>query len=120
MMFASSNTTTTLLIAGIISGLLAGIFAFVSLNKKKLIYPFVASWGIFGAMASMVIFRDLVRQTVLSPYFKISSIPVNAQWGMFAIFMISLVIGLVLLTVLSVKVFPRMAEMARERFDSII
>lgn len=120
MMFASGNTTTTLLITGIISGLVAGIFAFVSLNKKKLIYPLLASWGILGAMASMVIFRDLVRQAVLSPYFKISSIPVNAQWGMFAIFMVSLVIGLALLIVLSVKVIPRMAEMARERFDSKI
>ena len=69
-------------------------------------------------MASMVIFRDLVRIEYLKPYFDLAAVPVNAQWGMFILFVVSLVIGVGLLAVLMIQVIPRIAANARERLDN--
>ncbi len=119
-MFDYSYATTLLLIIGIISALLAGIFAYLSIGKKNLFYLILSSLGIFGSMASMVIFRDLVRVAHLEPYFKLSSVPVNAQWGMFFLFVITLVLGAVFLIIYAIKVVPKIAEQSRERLKQTV
>jgi len=119
-MFNYSSATTILLILGVISALIAGIFAYLSIGKKNLFYLILSSLGIFGSMASMVIFRDLVRMAHLEPYFKLSSVPVNAQWGMFLLFVITLVLGAAFLIIYSIKVIPRIAEQSRERIEKTL
>jgi len=114
----SSNSVIILLVVGVISALIACLFAILANGKQKLLYPLISSLGVFGGTACVVIFRDLVRLNQLKPYFELSSIPVNAQWGMFALFVFSLTAALILIIVLSVKVFPKIAEQARSRFDN--
>jgi hypothetical protein len=100
---------------GIISTVIAIIFSFLAVGKRSYIFPFISSMGIFGAVISMVIFRDMVRIHELSPGFDLSMIPVNNQWGMFAIFMATLVIGLAFLIIMFAKVFPAIEVKSRER-----
>ena len=107
--------TIPLMTIGIVCGLLAVVFAFLSVGRQKALFPLVSSVGVTGVIASMVIFRDQARMAYLEPYFQLSSVPVNAQWGMLTIFLVSLVIGLALLVFLALKVVPKMAEGARER-----
>jgi len=119
-MFNYSGATIILLIIGIVSALLAGVFAYLSIGKKNPLHLILSSLGIFGSMASMVIFRDLVRMAYLEPYFKLSSVPVNAQWGMFALFVITLVLGATFLIIYAIKVIPRIAEQSRERLGQTL
>jgi hypothetical protein len=114
------GSTTTLLVVGMISALVATAFAYLSVGKRNLLYPLLSSLGIFGGMVCMVVFRDQVRLEYIKPYFDIVSIPVNAQWGMLALFLVALLIALALLIVLMVKVLPKIAESARERLEKTI
>jgi len=119
-MFDYSGSAIILLIIGIVSSLIAGVFAYLSIGKKNLFYLILSSLGIFGSMASTVIFRDLVRMVHLEPYFKLSSVPVNAQWGMFWLFVLTLVLGAAFLIIYSIKVIPRIAEQSRERIEKTL
>ena len=109
-----------LLIIGVIGGVAAAIFAFLSIGKQKMTFPLLASLGLFALVACMVIFRDLVRLNQLQPYFDMAAVPVHPQWGMFAIFMAALVAGVALLVMLSIRVFPNLSSQARERLAKIL
>jgi ABC-type transporter Mla maintaining outer membrane lipid asymmetry permease subunit MlaE len=89
-------------------------------GKRNLLFPLLSSLGIFGGMVCTVVFRDQVRLEYIKPYLDIASIPVNAQWGMLALFLMALVVALALLVVLMVKVLPKIAEGARERLEKTI
>jgi hypothetical protein len=102
---------------GIASALIATLGAYFSLGKSGSIFPLLSSLGVFGAVISMVIFRDMVRINELSPVFNLSAIPVNHQWGMFILFVITLVIGLAFLIIMFTKVFPVMAEKTHENIN---
>ncbi len=78
-----------------------------------------ASLGITLAIASQVIFRDLTRIWALEGTFDLAAIPVNLQWGMFAIFVVTLAAGAVFLVVWGIRVVPAIAEKARERLTAI-
>jgi hypothetical protein len=116
-MFSYSGLTMPLLIIGISTGLVMVISAYLAVGKSSVIYPLIASIGMLGAVGSIVIFRDLVRLRELSPYFDMAAVPVNTQWGIFTIFVITLAAGLILLIALSLKVFPNLAKMSRERLS---
>jgi hypothetical protein len=117
-MFDFSGGTVILLIIGLLSVIISYLFAFLSIGKTKIFYLILSTLGIFGSMAAMVIFRDLVRIYQLQPYFELSSVPVNAQWGMFTLFMITLAIGAAFLIIYAFKVLPNMAATARERLEN--
>jgi uncharacterized membrane protein len=53
----------------------------------------------------------------LGGHWDSSTIPVRAQWGMFALFVVTLAAGVVLLVVLGVKVLPGIAAGARRRLE---
>lgn len=115
-----ARAVVVLLVIAIIGGIAAAVFAFLSIGKQKMIFPLLASLSLFAVVACMVIFRDLVRLHQLKPYFDMSAVPVQPQWGMFAIFMSALVTGVVLLVMLSIRVFPNLASQARERLAKMI
>lgn len=117
-MLEISGGTVVLLAVGVVSAVVALLFAFLSVGRRNFLYLVLSSLGIFGAMASMVVFRDLVRLFQLQPYFDLYSVPVNAQWGMFILFVITLVVGSAFLIFYALKVFPNLAAGARERLDN--
>jgi hypothetical protein len=114
------DSTTVLLAVGVVSALVAIAFAYLSVGRRNLLFPLLSSLGIFGGMVCTVVFRDQVRLEYIKPYLDIASIPVNAQWGMLALFLMALVVALALLVVLMVKVLPKIAEGARERLEKTI
>ncbi len=118
-MWSTTGATLPLFITGLLGLGVTIFFARAAVGTSSVRSPLIASLGMVIIIASMVIFRDQVRMEVLRPYFTLSSVPVQAQWGMFVLFLVTLVGGATLLGVLMVKVFPRMAEGARERLEGI-
>ena len=114
--FALGGGTPTILLGiGIVLAIAATAAAFLAARREGLLMPMVSGAGVVGALACFVVLRDLVRQEYLRPHFELASVPVNAQWGMLAIFGVSLVAGLALLIYLFVQVFPKMAAARREQ-----
>jgi hypothetical protein len=62
------------------------------------------------AVACVVVLRNLVRLEYLRGIFSLDAMPVRAQWGMFAIFAVTLALGLALLAFLMIRILPRMAR----------
>jgi len=114
-MLASGLAPKILVAIGVVGGVVALVCAYLAVNRAEVRYPLISSLGMVALTASMVVFRDLVRLRELSGYWTLSSVPVNAQWGMFLLFLVALVGGLVLLVALFMKVFPALAQDARER-----
>ena len=92
------------LMIGMVLGALATVLVVLSAKKK------VALFGVIGAVLMVLevimlaVTRDFVRQAYLQPHFSFADVPVFDQWGMVGIFVSSLVLGLALLIVLTVKV----------------
>jgi len=82
-------------------GLAALVFARLSRNRAGIGLPVLAAHLFVGAVACLVVARDLVRQIYLRPYFELARVPVIPQWGMFAAFVLTLVAGLVFLIVVT-------------------
>ena len=114
-MLSSGLAPKILVAVGVLGGAVALICAYLAVNQVKLRYPLISSLAMVVLTASMVVFRDLVRIRELGSYWTLSSVPVNAQWGMFLLFLVALVGGVVLLVALCMKVFPAMARNVRER-----
>jgi hypothetical protein len=108
-MLSSGMNVVILLFCGIASAIMGGTCAYLAVGRRNVVPPLLASVGLFGATLCMVIFRDLVRQWALAPYFNVSAIPLNAQWGMFALFIGVLAGSVVLLVVLGWKILPSIA-----------
>lgn len=112
----SSGLAPKILVAiGVIGGIVASVCAYLAVSRSELRYPLISSLAMIVLTASMVVFRDLVRIRELGSHWTLSSVPVNAQWGMFLLFLAALVGGIVLLVVLCMKVFPALAQEARAR-----
>jgi hypothetical protein len=67
-------------------------------------------------VASFAVLRDRVRLDYLAGHFALSDVPVRAQWGMFTVFVLSLLAGLALLVVVTRRVAARAIAGARERW----
>ncbi len=104
---------------GIVSVVIASLFAFLAIGKGGFVFPLISSLGVFGTVISMVIFRETVRINELASDFDLSAIPVNHQWGMFSLFMVTLVLGLAFLIIMFAKVFPAIAAKSRERLNKV-
>ena len=102
------DTVKVLFAIGVASAIITTLFGYLSIGRRSAVFPLLSSLGVFGAVLSMVIFRDMARIYALSSSFTLELVPVNAQWGMFMLFMATLVIGLLFLIVLFAKVFPAM------------
>jgi len=108
----SGNTATLLLVAGVVLVALAMILALVAAKSKGILLPMLSSVLAYAAIFCHAAMRDMVRLQYLVPHFDLSQVPLKAQWGMFGIFVVTLVAGLALLIVLMLKVFPGMAAAA--------
>ncbi|MDD5309036.1 MAG: hypothetical protein PHU25_17120 [Deltaproteobacteria bacterium] len=78
--------------------------------RKGLALPFASALLWACAVGCIVALRNLVRLEYLKGFFSLDAMPVNAQWGMFAVFAVTLVLGLALLVFLMVRIFPRLAR----------
>lgn len=92
------------LIVGVAIAVLGTGLVVMAFHKKSSVLAIVGAVLLVLEVAMFVGVRDLLRQEYLAPYFKLSDVPVHAQWGMFTIFVVSMGIGLAFLVVLTVKV----------------
>lgn len=110
----SSGLAPKILVAiGVLGGAVALFCAYLAVAQAKLRYPLISSLAMVVLTASMVVFRDLVRIRELGSHWTLSSVPVNAQWGVFLLFLTALAGGVILLAVLCMKIFPAMARNAQ-------
>jgi len=96
------------LVLGLVFALLAGVAVLLSIRRDGLTFPLLSAGAVALGLLNFVVMRDLVRQEYLRPYFRLSDVPVRAQWGAFAVFVVALLTGLILLAVLLVKVVPNL------------
>ncbi|MFH1746106.1 MAG: hypothetical protein ABIG44_03565 [Planctomycetota bacterium] len=99
----------------IAGGLVMIVCAYRARHSARLVFPLVASLGMFAATACMVVLRDLHRIALLAPSWDSSMVDVRAQWGMFTLFVVFLAVGLALVIGLLIKSLPGMAAAARAR-----
>ncbi len=98
-----------LLISGAAFELAALGLGVVAWRRSALVAAYGAAAAVTGALACIVVLRDQVRGAYLAPHFDLAAQPVYEQWGMLALFGVSLVLGLALLIVLLCKVAPGLA-----------
>lgn len=115
---SSGAPAVALVVIGVVAAAAAVFFAFASLGGQQLTRPLLASLGLFVAVGCLIIFRDLLRLELLRPHFELSSVPVNAQWGMFILFLATLGGGVLLMLALFARVLPRIAAEARRQLDA--
>lgn len=60
----------------------------------------LAAAACFAGLFALAYVRDVVRQQAVSPYFRLSDVPVNPQWGPFVVFLAMLGAGIVALMAL--------------------
>jgi hypothetical protein len=106
-------TTKGLLAVGAVGAGVAVICGYLAKSRGAPPYALLSSLGIVVVTACMVVIRDVVRIRELMPHWESGSVPVNAQWGMLAMFLGTLAVGAVVLIVLTVKVVPGLAASAR-------
>jgi hypothetical protein len=114
-MLSSGLAPKILVVIGVIGGVVALICAYLAVNRVEICYALTSSLAMIALTGSMVVFRDLVRLRELSSHWSLSSVAVNAQWSVFLLFLAALAGGIVLLVALSIKIFPALAQDARER-----
>jgi hypothetical protein len=109
-----AGTPLWLLVAGGAFTLLALLCAVVAARGAGLAPSYAAILSLTGALACIVVLRDQVRGAYLAPHFHLADVPVHTQWGMLALFGVSLAAGLALLIVLLCKVAPPIAARCRK------
>lgn len=88
------------------TGLAALATALVVLGARKQAAPLAIAGAILMVLEGILFAaaRDFLRQAYLAPHFTFADVPVFEQWGMVGIFLASMVLGLTLIIVLTVKV----------------
>jgi len=117
--FSETPAAWLLLALWVVGGLVMIVFAHKARQNAGLFYPLVASLGMFVATACMVVLRDLQRIAQLAPTWDSSMVDVRAQWVMFTLFVVFLVVGLALVIGLLMKSLPGMAAAARARAEQL-
>lgn len=112
--FLFSGAPLGLVAAAGVFALLALAIGFVASRSAALVPVYAAVLATTGTVACIVALRDQVRGAYLKPYFRLADVPVHTQWGMLAIFSVSLVAGLALIIVLLCKVAPAIAAKHRK------
>ena len=82
----TSALATGLLVAAVVLAILALVVARHSLTAS--------STAIIATICLMAVMRHLVRNAYLQPYFDPQRLPVQGQWGVFALFAVLLVAGI--------------------------
>ncbi|MBU0641418.1 MAG: hypothetical protein KKB50_21365, partial [Planctomycetes bacterium] len=109
-LLTSGAAAPALLLLGAAGGVVASIGTYRSRRRPTARQAVIASVGVLVVTACMVVLRDLARIRELSPHWSLSDVPINAQWGMFGLFVAALLGGVVLLVILARKVFPNMVQ----------
>ncbi|MBN2528945.1 MAG: hypothetical protein JXR76_21330 [Deltaproteobacteria bacterium] len=89
---------------GIVLAVLATVLVIVGAKKKMVLLPITGIVLMVLEVIMLVASRDFLRQEYLRPHFEFGHVPIFEQWGMVGIFVASMVAGLALLIVLTVKV----------------
>ncbi len=91
-------------------GLFALLMAWASRRRAGVGLPVLAAHSLVGAIACLVVARDLVRQIYLRPHFDAATAPVLPQWGMFAAFAITLAAGVAFLAIITTRTVSGIAR----------
>lgn len=96
MIFMGKNPMAT---GMLMLGLLLTVAAWILISKaSRAEHPKAAAWTgavlLLGVLSCMAVMRQMVRTASLDPYFKLSELQSQPQWGVFAIFAVTLLIGL--------------------------
>ncbi len=117
--FVLAGSLPTLLLGlGVGLAVLAGVVFWRARNRTSLLFPVLTGVLMFAALTPLVVLRDLVRQAYLQPYFELSQVPVNPQWGMFGLFAAFLVVGLVFLVAMHLLVVPNLLRGRKAQLDA--
>lgn len=115
------RTPGTLLVLSVSTaalGLASLAVAWLSKNRAGLGLPILAAHLLVGAVACLVIVRDRVRLVYLRPHFRLEEAPVIPQWGMFGMFVVTLVVGLAFLVVLTQQTVRGIAQANAAQADA--
>lgn len=99
MIFMGENIIATMLfMVAFVLTVVAWIFVKKASNAANP-KPAAVLGGIFllAILAIMAVMRHMLRTATLDPYFRIEQLQTDPQWGVFAMFAITLVIGLAIL-----------------------
>jgi hypothetical protein len=100
--------------AGVGLFVVAAVLVIVSTRVLCYWTPIIAIVVSALAVAAVVVVRDMVRVAYLQPVFSASEVPVHAQWVMFILFAITLVLGLALVIGLTSVVVRNVVRGYRE------
>lgn len=96
-------------LGAVVLGLGTLLLAWLSRRRATLGMPLLAAHTLVGAIACLVVARDLVRQIYLRPYFDAAKAPVLPQWGMFGAFVLTLVAGALFLAIITTRTVKGLA-----------
>ena len=113
--FVSSGTPMLLLAAGAGLTVVTAALVFLSARSGKATPAIVAAVVLALGLGAFVALRDMVRIEYLRPYFDAAQVPVNAQWIMFFMFLVIMLLGVALLVVLTAMVG---SNLTREQSDA--
>jgi hypothetical protein len=91
---------TGLVSSAAVAASLAAALAVIDAARPSLARALGSAVALAGAVACLVVVRDLHRAHAVRAYFRVDSVPVHLQPGMLALFAVSLVVGLVVVVVL--------------------
>jgi hypothetical protein len=77
--------------AGLLSGIVLGVTALYFGARRM---PVAAAWTLLATLFFMALTRDQVREAYLAPWFSLSELRVEPQYGFLAVFLAALVLGL--------------------------
>lgn len=95
------GTPTALAIAAIALALVATILALAAARRGSPRLAIAAAVAMALELGGLVALRDRVRLELLADHFRLSDVPTHEQWGMFALFAATLVVGLAFLFVVT-------------------
>jgi hypothetical protein len=95
------GTPTALAIAAIALALVATILALAAARRGSTRLAIAGAVAMALELGGLVALRDRVRLELLADHFRLSDVPTHEQWGMFALFAATLVVGLAFLFVVT-------------------
>ena len=78
-------------------GIAAAIIALLTARPKLL---WLTSGFTLLCLVFMIVLRDMMRQIILSPFFKLTDLTLNPQYSVFYLFLATLVVGLAVIAVM--------------------
>lgn len=99
-------------------GVAALVLIRMSAGRGRMVLPVTAAVLTFLSAVCLVVARDHLRREYLADHFDLAAVVVNPQWGMFTIFLVSMVLGLGFIVVLTVMVARNLTRARRKKLEA--